>query len=217
MQNKPLAETFRLIARHGTNLTYTPGLGWLEWRDGHWQRDQDGAIMRCAKDTVRAIYREAADQPTRDEREKLSKHAAKSESHGALRALCALAESDPRVVRLADTLDPDQWLLNCANLAVDLRSGDTLPHDRAHYATRQAPVRYDPDAEAPTFARFLADRLTVYVIPHTLCCRWLQCTTYPGPSNTLPGNIPVILPPSITGTPLTRTYCMPTDSWLGFS
>jgi hypothetical protein len=41
--------------------------------------------------------------------------------------------------------------------------------------------------------------------------------TYPAPRNTFPGNAPVIFPSSITGTPLTSTYCMPSDKRLGSS
>ena len=39
----------------------------------------------------------------------------------------------------------------------------------------------------------------------------------PGPRSTFPGSAPVILPPSITATPLTSTQSIPCESWLGFS
>ena len=36
--------------------------------------------------------------------------------------------------------------------------------------------------------------------------------TYPALRRTFPGNAPVIFPPSITGTPFTRTYSIPSES-----
>jgi len=36
--------------------------------------------------------------------------------------------------------------------------------------------------------------------------------TYPGPRSTFPGRAPVICPASITGTPFTSTYSIPSDS-----
>jgi hypothetical protein len=43
-------------------------------------------------------------------------------------------------------------------------------------------------------------------------CTALQGFRNPGPRRTLPGKAFVIMAPSITGTPLTRTYCIPTAS-----
>src|ERR1700722_16937694 len=43
--------------------------------------------------------------------------------------------------------------------------------------------------------------------------RRVECYgTYPGPRSTLPGSAPVILLPSITGTPLTSTNSMPSEN-----
>jgi putative DNA primase/helicase len=44
-----------------------------------------------------------------------------------------------------------QPLMNCRNVMVDLRTGESLPHDPSYFATVQLPVEWDPDATCPTY------------------------------------------------------------------
>jgi putative DNA primase/helicase len=54
-----------------------------------------------------------------------------------------------------DQLDANEWLLNCDNGTVDLRTGEVREQRAADYITRLAPVTYDPNAQAPRFRQFL--------------------------------------------------------------
>ena len=58
-----------------------------------------------------------------------------------------------------DELDTDEWLLNCQNGTLDLRTGKLRDHDPADLITRMVPTVYDPGAEAPRFERFLKETL----------------------------------------------------------
>jgi len=80
-----------------------------------WVADDICEIQRRAKDTARLIYEEAAAAKDSDEREKLAKWAARSESEGRIRAMISLARSEPGIVVRPSQLDADPWLLNCAN------------------------------------------------------------------------------------------------------
>ncbi len=58
-----------------------------------------------------------------------------------------------------EALDADQWLLNCENGTVDLRTGALRRHSHDDLITKIVPVEYDPQAEAPRFEKFLREAL----------------------------------------------------------
>jgi putative DNA primase/helicase len=56
-----------------------------------------------------------------------------------------------------EELDADEWLLNCENGTIDLRTGQLREHRAADFITKLAPVTYDCAAQAPRFHRFLRE------------------------------------------------------------
>lgn len=146
----------RLVARHGKDLRYCHLWGhWLAWDGRRWAEDDTKTVTRLAKETVRAMYTEAAQIPDDDQRATLARHAIKSQAAYRLRAMMTLAESElPVVARPAD-FDQDSWLFNVQNGTVDLRTGKLLPHQRENMITSLAPVTYDPDATCPRWDAFL--------------------------------------------------------------
>lgn len=145
----------RIADAHDEWLRFAPGLGWLVWDGTRWRRDDDGAAMRLAKETVRAIRSEARELDNDDEAEKTFKHAVRSESAPRLRAGLELAQSEAALLINTDDLDADPFVLNAANGTVNLRTGELREHDPDDLLTMLASVEYDPDAEAPTWADFL--------------------------------------------------------------
>ena len=60
------------------------------------------------------------------------------------------------VIRAADELDADPWLLNVQNGVLDLKTGALLAHDRARFLlTKISPTAYDPGARCPEYMRFV--------------------------------------------------------------
>jgi putative DNA primase/helicase len=149
----------RLVAVHGADLRYchTWG-GWVAWDTRRWLRDDSGEAVRRGKDVVRTIYREASGCTDKDQRTALAKHAARCESESKVRAMLAMAESEPELVIRPEDFDQDLWLLNVQNGTLDLRTATLRPHRREDLITKLAPVVYDADAAAPTWAAFL-DRI----------------------------------------------------------
>jgi putative DNA primase/helicase len=149
-----LGNAERFVRDHGENVRYCYPWGkWLIWAGSRWQRDEAGRVHRLAKETVRAIYREASDAEDEDRRKALAKHGARSEGADKIKAMLELAKSE--VPAAPDELDADALLLNVLNGTIDLRSGKLREHRREDLITRLAPVEYVPDAPAPTWEAFL--------------------------------------------------------------
>lgn len=149
----------RLVRRHGDDLRYCDRWkSWLVWDGRRFARDETGAVERRAKDTVRAIYGEAADAVSDSDRKMLARWAMRSEAAQRIREMIALARTEDGIAIMPDCLDRDPWLLTVANGAIDLRTGTLRPAQRTDYVTKLAPVTFDPDATCPQWLAFL-DRI----------------------------------------------------------
>jgi putative DNA primase/helicase len=65
-----------------------------------------------------------------------------------------MAEGLGKVVGI-NAFDQDQWLFNCANGTLDLRSNEFREHRQEDLITNISPVLYDPKAECPLWLEFL--------------------------------------------------------------
>ena len=125
------------------------------WDSTRWARDDTGAVHRLAKDTVRAIYAEAAEADDGDRRKELSRHAMKSEAEAKIVAMISLARSERGIPVLPHRLDADPWLLNVRNGTINLRTGGLREHRQGDLITKLAPVIYDSNATCPLWLKFL--------------------------------------------------------------
>jgi putative DNA primase/helicase len=151
---------YRLVDEHGGDLRYVPGVGWYAWDGSRWLHDSSGEPMRRARalaDTLRAeAVKREREHGSDDELAKgLRRHARASASRRGLDAMLWIARSDRRVIVDVAELDADPLLVNAPNGTIDLRTGQLRPHERGDLITRRVAVPYDPDAVAPTWARFL--------------------------------------------------------------
>lgn len=150
----------RLVSRHGANIHYSEERKrWLVWTSKVWEWDYGSRVMLLAKETTRNILREAADENNDDQRKEIIKHAVRSEGEARLSAMVTLAQSEPGVPVQNSELNSNQWLFNCSNGTVDLKTGKLLPHKREDLLTIISPVNYDPHAPHPLWSKFL-DRVT---------------------------------------------------------
>lgn len=154
-----LGNAERLIDEHGSELRYCPAwVSWLTWTGQQWRRDEDGAVFRRARDTVRGMYVEAAQIQDDDRRKAFGKFVAKSESERSLGAMVSMGQWQEGVPVKAEDLDADPWKLNCQNGLVDLRTANVLPHDPSALCSKIIPVALAPQAPCPLWLAFL-DRI----------------------------------------------------------
>lgn len=151
-----LGNAEQLVHRHQKQIRYcSSGKKWLMWDGKRWVLDATNFVMRCAKETIRSLYGEAAHMVDDTLREALRRHAHDSEDVRPLRAMIQLAESEEEVAVAPEAFDADPWLLNCANGVVDLRTGLLQGHCPDQLITKIIPVLFDPKATCPTFEKFL--------------------------------------------------------------
>jgi hypothetical protein len=149
-----LGNAERLVRLFGDRIRFVPQWGWLVWDGKHWARDNGNQrITELAEETVRQIYREAAEAQDHEERAKLAKWAIASESRQRITAMIDLAA--PMCLAFPDDFDADDWLLNLENGVLNLRTLEFMPHDPDSKLTKLAPVTYDPNADCPKWKAFL--------------------------------------------------------------
>lgn len=137
-------------------LRHVHGLGWLYWDGRRWTRDTVGAAMRVAREVGPVIYEEASTLDDPDDRKAMARWAMQSESVTRLKAMLALAESEPALVVSVGELDANPMLFNCANGTLDLSTEELRPHRPADLLTKCSPVAYEPAATHPAWAAYLA-------------------------------------------------------------
>jgi len=141
---------------HGRDLRYCCAWKtWLVWDGRRWRLDDTGEVERRAKETVRAIYAEAAAEPDEKRRKRLAGHATRSEAAYRIRALVQLAQTEPEISIRASDLDQGPWLLNVENGTIDLRTAEIRQHRRHDHLTKLVPAEYELGAECPLWKKFL--------------------------------------------------------------
>jgi putative DNA primase/helicase len=151
-----LGNARRLVKWHGENIRFVPEWrNWIKWNGSHWDIDNDGAIMRFAKETAVTMYPEALALADDDARTRLLKHALKSQAEARLKAMVSLAETEADVVVSASKLDADAWLLGVQNGVIDLKTGQFRLARQEDLITKRANVAFDPQAQCPEWLKFL--------------------------------------------------------------
>ena len=149
----------RLVDRHGLNLRYVVEWGkWLIWQDGRWRIDDSFEIERLAKETIAALWQEAAKLDSDEARTVLRRHALRSKSARSIGAMIALARSEEGVPITTGQLDSDPDLLGVENGVIDLRTLTFREGRREDYITKFCGTHYDPEAKCPNWLKFL-DRI----------------------------------------------------------
>lgn len=170
----------RLVHLHGRDLRYCHlWKQWLVWDGQRWKRDDTGAIVRCANKTIAAMAQQGArqfeeisqavgkneggtEQPETvalkkklEAAKRLMAHAIRSENANRIEAMMKLARSIVPIPVLHDQLNQNVWLLNCPNGTLDLKTGLLREHRREDLLTSLCPTPYRPDADCPTWKRFM--------------------------------------------------------------
>lgn len=152
------AELF--VAQNGRKVRYcTPKKSWYVWTGKRWQPDEKDYVRELMKLTIRSIYAEAAKIEDKSDRGNMANWAKQSEAAYRMDAALKLAKSDEAVAILPKSFDADDWLLNCENGTINLKTGELNPHNPDDTISRICPVYYDREATFGMWDKFLSNAL----------------------------------------------------------
>ena len=145
-----------LIYLYGERLRWcTTSRKWYVWTGTHWMDDGKNKALAWANKT--ALKRLAAAELIQDEDEKKKAKAYHRAGQGNSRRNNTLEQVKawvPNVIE-SDDLDKNNWLLNCKNGTLDLRTCQLQRHNQADYITNLVGADYDPTATCPKWMAFL--------------------------------------------------------------
>jgi putative DNA primase/helicase len=147
-----------ILAKHlAGKVLWVPQWGWLLWDGKSWKRDPSGdRTLVLARDLLPKHYIDLlVSETSSNRRAQLCDYARRAHSLRHLSAALELAKGD--LIADPRDFDKDPWLLNCLNGVLDLRTGELRPHSPELRLTKLCPVAYDPNAQAPTWQRFLRE------------------------------------------------------------
>lgn len=135
---------------------------WMRWDGERWRVDVHEEFVTTFALRVAKLYMDDAKQQKAvgriDIAETQTKWATKCRNKAALDAMISLARKIPGVPISITELDRDPWLLGVENGVVDLRTGLLRETEaREDYVTKRCPVRFDPEAKAPRWERFITE------------------------------------------------------------
>jgi hypothetical protein len=148
--------TERPIHRSGHLFRYCPEQDWFCWDGKRWVPDSKGKVYRAALRAVRLIPEEIKLLPesSEDVATEILKWTKQSEGSGHINSMVDMGTWMGRAASIGE-FDRDQWLFNCDNGTVDLRSGEFRPHQQEDMITNISPIAYDPKAACPLWLQFL--------------------------------------------------------------
>jgi P4 family phage/plasmid primase-like protien len=140
------ALALEFTGRHADELRYVAKWGtWLHWDGTRWKFED----TLKAFDLARGVAREFANACSKPDSKPKIARAAK------VAAIEKLSRADRRHAATVDQWDADPWLLNTPVGIIDLRTGNTLPHNPKRYMTKITAVASDGDC--PLWRRFLGE------------------------------------------------------------
>lgn len=146
----------RLVARYGNVIRYCYAWKkWIVWNGKVWTVDNDGQILRLAKDTVKHVYLESPQFSDENRRKSIAMWAVQSESEHRIKAMVSLAHSEPGIPIAPDQFDVNPYLLNCPNGTLDLKTGELRPHNANDSISKILPFEYYQEARCEEWLKFL--------------------------------------------------------------
>lgn len=156
-----LANMFRLKIRFCEELR-----AWLVWNGKHWAKD-DVTLWRHARLIVRIRFRQAKSKyglmttnGFKVSKKDVLKWAIRSSSKTRIQAMLDVASKLPQITTSLKELDKDQFMFNCQNGSIDLRTGVLQKHNLNDMITHISDVSYRPGVQYPNWLKFI-DEITL--------------------------------------------------------
>jgi len=148
----------RFLKEHGENVRYCRSWKrWPCWDGMRWKAEGGELVQALAKRIIRGMFTEANRLEDERDRYELESHAIKSEAVRRRKAMIEALSWEPAAWVESEELDANEWLFNCRNGTIDLRTGKVRAQERADFVTKVANVEYRQGADCPRWKRFLGE------------------------------------------------------------
>lgn len=127
----------------------------LVWDKTNWTVDNYGKVEEMAVNFIRDMYRGVRYIQDRILAADFEKHIIKSESLRRIQAMIGLCKMTEQIKVRSDNLDTDNYLFNTKNCSINLTTYTAKDSEQNDFATKCSNVIYDPNAECPTWEKFL--------------------------------------------------------------
>ncbi|MFV9456230.1 DNA primase family protein [Rhodococcus sp. NM-2] len=144
---------YRLAEQHASRLMFVSQVGWYRYDGTRWTPDTKGYAKRAVLRELRRALAESLTDAT------LRKDVARCESATGIAGVLEIASALEEFAFEVGDLDPDPYLLNCANGTLNLHSMTLWPHDPADRITKVTRAAYQPRARSETWTNFLETSL----------------------------------------------------------
>jgi putative DNA primase/helicase len=133
---------YRLAESYADRLMFVHSVGWLVWDGKRWAEDDQGEAVQAVLD----VLRDALAESLRGDKS-LRGDVRKCESSGGVNGVLAIAAAlEPFAFTVRD-LDVDEFLLNCSNGTLDLRTMTLRKHHPADRITKITRAAWRPDVQ----------------------------------------------------------------------
>lgn len=136
------AERFVLEHRDKIRFNRTSGK-WMNYDGQRWSYNTgEDETTRCYIRTTKKLFDEAKACKDPDERKRLIRGAQHAQSATGRRGALSYVKSMVPISSGQENYDQDDYLLNCLDCTIDMRTGKPRPHDPDDMITMLAPVNY---------------------------------------------------------------------------
>lgn len=130
---------------------------WIDYDGKRWKGNSPGGPFKYIKPMLVPLIETVKLLPDDNPKKGvLLKSLIARESIAGQKSLISMAEKLPQACIATEKLDQDQWLLNCRNGTINLKTGVLQPHQHDDYITKIVDIEYDPSATCPEFKIFIA-------------------------------------------------------------
>ena len=138
------------VTRYGDEVRYCWQRGWLVYDGKRWNRDKgQAAAEKRARKTAESLFELYKRAKIPEQKVKILRWSDRSLTHRKIQDMLSMARSYDKMSTYSSQLDNSQYLFNCDNGTIDLRTGQYREHSPTDMITMLAPVTYDPKTGCP--------------------------------------------------------------------
>jgi len=146
----------KFIEIHGNKIRYCHAYKkWFIYDGAKWAVDDSENIYNLGLDVARYYYQQAQNTDDIEYVRKFGQIGLKLTNNRNIYNFVEAARRLPGIPVKSDELDQDIYKLNTLNCTIDLRNGNRLKHNPKDLITKMVNAQYRPDAECPTWLKFL--------------------------------------------------------------